>query len=355
MVSSYSKIPVFILIGLLTLAVTGLYFDSHQNVRSLVCTSLKPKKHEPAAEILFIGSSVIGRSIGPSFISTRLSENLGRPISVEKLAPVRNYMPRMHALVRDYIKFRGSPEIVVLNLPYSNYGANAVADARMLWRIPYTSTEDSLLTAGQSIFKSQNLDLSIAELAFHRDGASYLRLQLEKLTAKIYGGLRYPILAATDQRPACPQHLMDEHSFILASSRTEGGVQPIPKTEAQLDKGNQRYLSTKNRPLADPTLKIREFESDQINAIINLLASGGSSVYITTIPRFNEYAISEDIVKKYSVAFEKADYLNLYSELSVEQMTLFQQSFMDGVHVDRHGAFVMSQFWVDRLEILVSD
>jgi len=355
MASPPSKIPIYIFLGLMTFAFTGLYFDSHQNVRSLVCTSLKPKKNETAAEILFIGSSVVGRSIGPSFIASELEENIGRPISVEKLAPVRNYMPRMHALVQDYIKFRGTPEIVVLNLPYSNFGANVVSDARMLWKLPYTSTEGSLLTAGQSIFKSQNLDLSLTELAFHRDGASYLRLQLEKLTAKIYGGLRYPILAITDQRPACPKHLMEEHSLILSSSHAAGGLQPIPKTKAQLDKRKRRYHSTENRPLADPTLKIREFETDQLKAIINLLESNGSAVYITTIPRFNEYEISEELVEKYNVAFENATYLNLYSELSDDQMESFQQSFLDGVHVDQYGAFVMSQFWVDRLGTLASD
>ena len=333
----------------------GVYFDSHQNIRSLVCTSSKPKKNKDAAEILFIGSSVVGRSIDPSFISNQLEKRLNRPISVEKLAPVRNYTPRMHALVYDYVKKRGAPDVVIFNLPYSNYGANVVSDARMLWKIPYTASEDSMLQVGQSIFKSQNQDLSLIQLAFHRDGASYLRLKLEKLTAKLYGGLRYPILALTNKRPACPEHLMEEHAFILASTNAPDGIQPITKSKSTLEKRQRRFISTKNRPLADPTLESRRLETDQIKKTIDHLVEGGSSVFITTIPRFNEYEISEEIIQKYSVAFKNAKYLNIYSELSSEQMESFQQSFNDGVHVDKYGAFVMSQFWVDRLETLTSD
>lgn len=355
MIPQLSKIPALVVITLLALAFAGLHYDSHQTIKSLVCTSLKAKKNKAAADVLFIGTSVVGRSIDPFYISTKLEEYSGQPVSVETLAPVKSYTPRFLALVHDYIKFRGSPEIVVLNLPYSRFGANAVADTRMLWKIPYTASTDSLLETGKSIFKSLDLDLTSTEMAFHRDGVNYFRLQLEKLAVNIYGGLRYPILALTNQRRACPAHMLEPNNFMWAANQGSDKPSPLKKTKSQLKIRESRYRAMMNRPPADPSLKVREFESNQIKSTINLLVDSGSTVYITTIPRYKETKIDESLIAKYHVAFENAHYINLYSELTENQMESFQQSFNDGVHVDHYGAFVMSQFWVDRLENLSSD
>ncbi len=82
------------------------------------CNLLLSRSEMPPADILIVGSSRTGTAIDPVAMQKMLTHASSRDLSVERIALGHNPQRATHALLKNYLETRGSPQVIVLEIMF---------------------------------------------------------------------------------------------------------------------------------------------------------------------------------------------------------------------------------------------
>ncbi len=336
----------------ISLAAAGLIGKSASliNVKQhIVCSSELVQLDEPAADILFVGSSRTGRAIDPVYIQDQLNNGSDNALSVERLSPTSARVPRFNVLIQDYVKNRGAPKIVVLQLVYSRFGTTGPTEMRFLNRVPFTASPETMAEVVKRDLRANGVPAGLE--AFHRDGTTSTRLTLARAAAYIYGTIRAPVRIALSEKSVCPperirKQMPPPYWPYDSVTNTTG---PVTKSPYEIKTREVFARNAPSWPAEDPELAERQFETEQMAEIVRFLTENGTRVLLTTIPKYKQSSIPDEFVDDYE-SLIGADFYNPYVGLSETELIEINESSLDGVHVDTHGAAIYSNWWAKNLK-----
>jgi hypothetical protein len=320
------------------LAWAGSRAETYDLDTAFHCTKELSRAKLPPADILFVGNSRTGASIDPVYVERLISKN-GK-LDVERMGVFHANIVTVRMLVGDYLQYRGTPKLVVLQ-PMVTYAEHwQQASGRPIQTMVNTAfqpwdelvkIQDSAVTASLPHGMPQ-----WSPVGYRTKPAMFV----ERVGQQVSAGLRY-----------------FHNSQTVEYCRTEGLQGQLPgwphgKLPASGDnllvRSNPERMPEKwaaefrhwDKPAPDHPS--RRFEIDQHMRLIEEIERAGSQVMLIDLPT----NLGRDADRKDLEAFERAlgrPVLDSYALLSRDEQAALTGQYRDPLHVSWEGAEVMSR------------
>ena len=324
------------------------------------CINQSASRSGRASDVLFVGSSRTGAAIDTSYIENRLKQK-GYDLTVEQIIATGRDMTYLNLLSRKYIKNKGLPKHVFIEIIYNNRTAEQINSLH-----PEPSVRSILL----SDYKLYNELLSDepfnAPLNFiQKNYTSTIDYISTKYVSSLYLAAKRPEIFYTDYKKECENY--DEWSHVLMDKDygfIDGYLDDIfaGKTNhdcrylliSPYDPQNKPEYCKKNHPIdfheneilivpRDPASPSRDHENLSVKALINLfLSSGSDTVTLYILPSFYDEVPSDE---------EKDDYMKEFNTPMIHVTDLYKSDkhkmlpflYRDPNHYNVEGAKIITE------------
>ena len=341
--------PFVVILVLAGLALLGARLQSYELDYTNMCTHRLAELDQPAADILFIGNSRMGASIDPLYIGDEISSALDETVAVERLTLTNNDLTPFRAFTGDYVRNRGFPKIVVLQLTY-----NRERDLQDRIDMPVNPPRNLAFARMADMQAMQD------DVVFNDHGARVSRrlergyrgrpaMELDRLTMNIYAALRYPAHRITGRPTTCEGEFVHRQADIWLYGNLDGHrlAEPWPEPDPA-DLAEWRAIVADYLPL-DPDDPMRTFENDQIAQLVTMLRAGGSRVYLTVLPSLDDGPLSDADKAALARRFPDAPLIDLGPLYAREGDAGLALAYRDEDHVNIRGAAAISHYFAQVL------
>lgn len=341
--------PLAVALVLAGLALLGARLQTYEIDYTNMCTDALAQLDEPAADVLFIGNSRMGASIDPVYIASEVSRAVGEPVDVERLTLTNNDLTPFRAFTGNYVRNRGFPRIVVLQLTYNREpGLQARLDMPVNppRNLAFARMDDMQAIQDDVVFNDHGAQIS---RRFERGYRSRAAMELDRLTMNIYAALRYPAHRITGRPTDCNGEFVHRQADIWLHDNLDGHrlAEPYraPDAESLVE---WRDIVADYLPIA-PDDPMRRFENDQIAQLIAMLRAGGAQVYLTVLPSLEEGPLSDADRASLARRFPDAPLIALRPLYASDGDAGLGLAYRDEDHVNLRGAAAISHFFAAKV------
>lgn len=340
--------PYVLIAALAAMAVFGSVVRTYALHANSGCVYRLAERDESPSNVLFIGTSRIGRGIDARYIEKRLVSEFGKIISVERISMFTPNAPQFRPVLKRYVDERGAPKLVFLQLLY-NFKPERQREVDM----PVNPSNNIAFASIAELADIQrNARLNDYDTVLPRWlEANYASLPVvifTKLEMNIYAAMKFPGRWLSGRTTACrgesmfrhmsPGHLYDD---------IDDKVQFEPETAAQKDNRLANLEITADYLPFAPLSPKRQFENGQLQAMINFLESAGSEVVLIFLPALGETEIPAAVIDEIKTVFPNNRFehpMSLYESEIGEKLAV---SFLDTHHINRYGALLFSRYFTE--------
>jgi hypothetical protein len=338
--------PFILIAALAALAWVGKTGRAYNTAPHVRCVYILAERDTPAADVLLVGSSRIGRGLDPGYMMARIADQTGQDIMIERLALTQSAQPQYRPLVSRYIAHRKAPKYAFVQLLY-----NFVPNRQRSWDTPINSPRN---VAHANVSELVEIQMSAVMNDFDTflprwSEAAYVTtpaLILQNISTDIYAGLRYPAQTLRGRTDVCRgeriykqrenwhyNSLSDDIVFAedaaqktrrLEDEKTAAGFLPIAATSAQ-----------------------RTYENSQLRPLLAELSEAGSTVFIMIMPSLGQRSISAEEIAGLEQAFPEYPVVHPFSIYKGELGDQLAVSFGDTHHPTDFGAMLFSRYFAD--------
>ncbi len=312
-----------------------------------VCAYAVADLESPAANILFVGASRVGRGLDPVYIEKRLRDRTERDITVERVVLNTPNIAQFRPLLARYIAKRGAPDHVVFPLLY-----NFKPERQQGWGLPVNNLRNVTFgTLGHLYEIQRDAELNDNDGAlpawFQAGYMSFPALILQKLEINVYAALRWPILQGT-QSKLCAGRRKFTQGLRRVYDSVDDALVFEDSDDAQARRARNLSKAEKFLPLA-PNASWRRFETGQLLALIAELEAAGSQVILIAMPALGDTEITQEEISEIKATFPDNRFIHPYSLFETDLGPDLAKSFYDTHHATTYGALVYSRFFADAL------
>lgn len=309
----------------------------------LVCATDLASKAEKPADVLFLGTSRTATAIDPAYLQGQLAQTIGSEFVVERMSQNRPIAVFLSMLSRDYLRQRGAPTHVFIELMYDQ---NIVAESRKSDLTLEFFPRNVMLGSGAS-FK----DISQAEYyntdIFDRNHVNIIEFYSQKYMNAFYhfiGHGQLPIPRATE---ACVDPAWQGNDGRWIYDILDNDRVRTPLNDPGVDDQSLRADTEKLVP-RDPDAPDRRYENAVLNDMIDLFIDAGSqSVSLVIYPIYGEDEISEAELAVYEALYPNATVLYVGDFFNQSDKSEWINIYRDVNHMSHYGAYVTSSQFVD--------
>lgn len=341
-------IPVIVLVFLGALSVLGARQKPIDLPKHVLCAYQLADLERPAADIVFVGSSRIGRGIDPGYMMSRIASRSGKDISIERLALTRPNIPQFRPLLARYIAQRGAPRHVVLQLLY-----NFKPDRQRTWDLPVNNGRNLAfadLDELREIRASAKLNEydTVLPRTLEAGYRSLPALVLQKVETNIFSALRWPAKQLTGTQ-ICPDSALPRQSQKTWLYNNVSDDMTFEDTPEREQRRIRDYKISGNFLPMSPNHPFRQFETDQLRDLIEILEAAGSSVTLMILPALGDTELSQAERDEIAAAFPGYPLLHPYDLFKTGVGPNLGKSFADTHHATPYGALLYSRYFADAL------
>lgn len=350
-----------IFIWIVVFGTIGAFGYSRQNFviqEAFICAIDKVRSDEPAANILFLGSSRMGAAIDLVYIQNQMALHLDDPdITVERLAILSSWPTQYSTLIREYVANRGAPDLVIFLPTY------AVTDKSIFHGTPLFNERTEMMADLGTLSDVQ------ARFLENDNKPSWKRLSqagwnstperwLYRTTNYILSALKYPLDTLTGEQNHCSPSRKDSlaRRKVWPYNVVTDVNEPFSNPDAKLMSPENILLAEEvsgNHLPFDPRDPVRRFEAAEIRDVVDIFHAEGTVVYFTIIPSFGRTEVFPDTLAGLNEVFPDVPFIDSYpafSDLTEAQRKL---AFRDSKHQNIIGATYISRFWAEKLTDIV--
>ncbi|MEM8686924.1 MAG: hypothetical protein AAGF81_06330 [Pseudomonadota bacterium] len=345
-----SKGPYFIVLALALLAFFGAWVRTYALTPSSACVYTLAEQNAAPADVLFVGTSRMGRGVDAGYMEKRLAAQYGRQVTVERISLSTSNVTQFRPVIKRYVEARGAPKLVFLQLIY-----NFKPEERRSADMPVNPPRNVAFAPLDELLQIQNeARLNDHETVLPRSlEAGYMSIPamlLAKVEMTIVAALKYPAHRFLGRTTGCRGAEMHRHMNPTRLYNTiDDQVTFQPETEAGKKtrlanlKITQAYL-----PFA-PLSPVRRFENQQMKAMIDQMEKGGSKVVLAYLPALGEREIAPEVLNEIKTAFPTTPLVHPMSLFAGEDGDKLAVSFVDTHHVNHYGALQFSRYFTARI------
>lgn len=340
------------LAALCTMCLLGHKTETYGLAPHNACTFGLAESSSPAANILFMGNSRSGAAIDAGYIEDQINTKSQVYRTVERLALTDNDYPAMRILTERYLKSRGAPDTVILQIIHetSKPQKKNVGKPVLTRRALSYGNMDQLLRIQLNAKYNSNSTLS----------SEYIAQGYRSMPAALVGAFATGIYAsirsihkfllfqnfgcADSEQMLHKQSEMWMHNDILSNSK-----EVLKTTEAELEAAIAKEGELLPLQIDSP---MRYFENDQLSKLISTWKAVGSTVYITHIPALDETMLTKTEIESLERQFSNVHYLAIGSDFLSNRLEEKVQFYRDRTHVNIQGAEEISSKFANRLQLL---
>lgn len=337
--------PLLLLVGLGVLGVFGQRSQEFDFSPRVACAYALASLDRPAPDVLFIGASRIGRGVDPGYIQTRLETENGAQLRVERISIQRPNIVQYRPVIKRLLEERGAPKLVYLQVMY-NFRANR----QRYWDMPINPDANVVYASVAEL-----ADIQFSAKPNPRPGAlghhfeayhhSFAALLLSKWETNIYAALRAPLKTLRGKQFTCKgRDLRIQTNSVYLHNTVHDDLAFTAPTQAQ--QAEYRAARAAFLPM-DMRAPWRQFEYDQMQALISQLEAAGSQVVLTQLPAFEEHGFTTQYLSEIAQAFPDQPFMHpseLYEGPLGAQLAV---SYSDSHHATPYLALHFSRVFAD--------
>ena len=335
------------------LVLAGLYavgdrLENYSLNRTIGCAYDLARLDRPAPDLLFWGNSRAGAAIDPVYIERRINHRRAEGVRVERLAMTSPDTTAANVWARTYLRHRGAPEVIVLQLMYER----DLDDVNRLGLPVHKPRSIAFGELGDLYRVQADAELSPAEhglppqlLPGYR---SFIGVMLDKAVTNIYSVLESPKRSILGKARRCVDDEALGQSIIWMYDEDWPMTGPVhPRSASESSAGIWAANVAKYVPI-DPADPVRQFENHQLHEFIRLFEQRGSKVLLMQLPTFGQPIADEGgeaLVREFS-GNPIVDVHGHFRRVSAGSESGY---FRDQDHVNAEGAILISRYLADTL------
>ncbi|MFN2098887.1 hypothetical protein [Altererythrobacter sp. MF3-039] len=337
--------PLIFIAAMIGLAFAGSKVRTYPVDPASFCSFEFTQLDEPASDILVFGTSRAGRGIDAAYVQTLLRAKTGGDVSVQRLSLANPDIPSFDVFYREYLRQRGAPKLVVLQVLY-----NREPERQALIGAPLHNVRNVLLgDLGDLHAVQKEAEAETSGERLRRGYRPITAVAIDKFTNNIYAALRYPYFSSLGMDPntIC----VDDLPLRQSGNWLHGDLPGEPTVEDPRDHGSPEDWAAEVAgylPL-DPAGVDRALEVGQMRRLIQLIRSNGSEVALVLFPIFGETISQGDLASIRSL-YPDLDVIDLDTPFHSAVEANEAAHFVDANHVNAKGALVLSTELASQLE-----
>ena len=341
-------IPLIVLAVLCVLALLGANGTSIHGVDDeSICAYQVPNLDIPAADVVFVGGSRLGRGIDPVYMMDRIASKSSQEVHIERLVLNTPNIPQFRPLLARYIEQRGAPKYVVLQLLY-----NFKPGRQRTWDVPVNNLRNLTFASLRELRDIRaSSELNEYDTTFPRKfEANYLSfpaIVMQRIEINIFAALRWPAKQLTDKNICSGDAL-----FLQGKDRVYNSIGDdiiFEDTPARQERRVRDYKTASDFLPLSPGEPFRRFETDQLKDIIAILEAAGSSVKLMIMPALGDTELTQAEKNEIEMVFPGYPLLHPYDLFSTDVGPNLAKSFADTHHATPYGALLYSRHFADAI------
>lgn len=346
-------IAFFIIVLLLGIASVNLTAMNFATLPVHRCVAWQARVQEPAADVLFIGTSRTGAGIDPAYIASALSDKRGENLAVDRLITWRSDMVHLNLMARDYLDNRGAPKVVVIELTYLPMAERGRQDLHALELEPRSyqfASSRQLSGLVSDLNGSDGLSFTKGEMAFVAGFAS------NKFAGSFYHFIRQPLGLWENPETMCaPERravVEGPRRGLVFASVGEADPASAAPVEARIPKQKVVPDEAYARPYADNRYENRLFENTA-----TLFKRGGAEkvLFVRLAPYPNIPLAPEAGMDGIPKLPKEALFVDVAGEIDEVRRDRMSRQYRDLVHLTVDGSRDLSDFFAELLEKMLED
>lgn len=343
------------LIVIFTPALVGGDYPLYGVQRNVYCTQAQIAKERPAADILFVGNSQVASGIDAVFLGRVLGKRVADGVTVEKLIDLGPLPAKFYLDTEAYFAERGSPRLLVLNLPINLRSADSAMKSG-LYSSKTIKTHDleSLLRA-KFAYGTESHQQEAAWLGWMRWLGEYPAIVVKKLGDNFYKPLKASVLPE-EARKGCkgddvypsasnPNYYPHGDLEVGKDYHASGELRVMKKRT----KSEQMEFSLAMYP-PDLLSPDREVEYYFIQRILDLCRRNDVPVLTTYVPVLGWQDLGGRAAEVFNTRLDEPGYVDSFQIYAMEETQQYgNETFRNWNHMNFNGAHLLSLYWADVL------
>jgi hypothetical protein len=342
-------VPFLVLAVIAVLALVGGEGKAFNNPSSVYCAYELAAYDSPPADVLIVGSSRIGHGLDPGYMMARIKAQTGKDITVERLGinNVGTIIPQFRPVLARYLAERGAPEHLFLQMVY-----NFLPHRQRTSDLPVNSPRNvSYASLAELIVIRKDARLNPYDTVLpRRFEAGYLSLPalvLQKIGINFYAALRYLPMRLRGKLDVCTgDQMFRQANPKWRYNQLEDGV-TFREPEAKKQTHEHRLEVARDFLPLDPNGRFRQFETDQLHQLIDMLEAAGSTVHLMLMPALGDTELTSQEMAEITAAFPGNDLIHPYSLFEKDVGPDLAKSYVDTHHTTAFGALQYSRYFAD--------